>query len=65
MLTVTPRVRGVIHAGGTAADVASAASSTGYVSLKTAAVRLAMQGLTTPDEVLRTIVAPAMDVAVE
>ncbi|MCB0914246.1 MAG: Flp pilus assembly complex ATPase component TadA [Actinobacteria bacterium] len=65
LLTVTPRVRGVIHAGGTAADVASAASTTGYVSLQTAAVRLAMQGLTTADEVLRTIVAPAMDVAVE
>ncbi len=65
LLTITPRVRGVIHAGGSAPDVAEAAELSGYVSLQTAAVRLAMQGLTTADEVLRTIVAPAMDIAIE
>lgn len=65
MLSISPRVRGVIHAGGSAADVADAAASTGYVPLQTEAVRLALQGLTTVEEVMRAIVAPAMDVAVE
>ncbi len=65
LLTISPRVRGVIHSGGSALDVAAAAAASGYIPLQTAAVRLAMQGLTTADEILRTIVAPAMDVAVE
>jgi type IV pilus assembly protein PilB len=65
LLSISPRVRGVIHAGGSAADIADAASASGYVPLQTAAVRLALEGLTTPEEILRTIVAPAMDVAVE
>lgn len=65
LLSVNPRVRGVIHAGGSAADIAEAATSSGYIPLQTAAVRLALQGLTTPEEILRTIVAPALDVAVE
>lgn len=65
LLSVNPRVRGVIHAGGSAADIAAAAASSGYIPLQTAAVRLALQGMTTPEEILRTIVAPAMDVAVE
>jgi type II secretory ATPase GspE/PulE/Tfp pilus assembly ATPase PilB-like protein len=65
LLSVSPRVRGVIHAGGSAADISAAAAASGYIPLQTAAVRLALQGLTTPEEILRTIVAPALDVAVE
>ena len=65
LLPITPQVRGVIHAGGTAPDVARAAMSSGYIPLQTAAVRLGLQGLTTAEEVMRTVVAPALDVAVQ
>ena len=55
MLTVSPQVRQVILAGGGAPEVAAAGRTAGYLPMREVATRLAVERLTTVDEILRTL----------